>query len=608
MTDPDTGQISISDQLKTVPHEPGVYRFLDQKDKILYIGKAKNLKKRVSSYFSAGKKHSFRLQTLVKKTVNIRYIVTNSEVDALLLENNLIKEYQPRYNINLKDGKTYPFICIKNERFPRVFPTRRKVLDGSKYYGPFASVKTMNDILDLIRQNFKVRTCNYNLSEENISAGKFKVCLEYQIGNCQGPCEGLLSEEIYNQNIQYIEKILKGNLSQFLNTLKEEMKAAAAEYNFELAEECRKRIEKITQYKKRNTIFSERLTNLEVLTIGSLEFISIVNHFKIVNGRIIQTHSWEFNTRKNQDTEEEILAAVVEHISRDDKEFGKEIISNRQIEELLPEGSFNITVPKAGEKHRIMALSYKNCKTLLNEKVLRQNLRKPPPTTILLEQIKEDLNLTTLPHRIDCFDNSNIQGNHPVASMVVFIDGKPAKKEYRKFKIKTVIGPDDFASMTEIIYRRYKRVMEEGQKLPDLIVVDGGKGQLSAAAESLKELGIISKVPIIGIAKKLEELYFLNDPIPLHLDKRSPALKIIQRLRNEAHRFAINFHRDLRSKASTRTGLTEIKGFGEKTAQLLLKRFKSIKKLKAASQEEIEKEIGPKKAALLIESIKKGKI
>lgn len=599
----DSKDLPVKAQVKFVPEDPGVYRYFDKKGKLLYIGKAKNLKKRVKSYFTKQKGHSYRIGTMVNQIASIKYTVVNNEVEALTLENNLIKEFQPKYNILLKDGKTYPYICIKKERFPRVFPTRNKIKDGSEYYGPFTFVKTMYAFLELVRKNYQLRTCNFNLSPANIAAEKFKICLEYQIGNCLGPCEGKQTEEDYNQGIEAIRKILKGQMKPLLRSLTEEMHTAAEGMEFELAEKLRVQIERIGAYKRRNTIASETMLDAEILTVDRLNDLAIMNHFKVVNGAIISTHTYESRV-KNSETDEELLEVAFQKLEQEDDELNPLFYSNV---DFIPPGekdSFKVSVPLRGEKRKLVDLSLKNCRTLLEEKVLKQNFRKNPQDNIL-EQMQKDLSMKKLPRHIECFDNSNIQGEYPVASMVVFKDGKAAKKDYRHFKIKTVVGPDDFASMEEIVYRRYKRLLDEKQPLPDLIVVDGGKGQLSSAANSLRELGLIGTIPIIGIAKKLEEIFHLGDPIPLHLDKRSTSLKIIQQLRNEAHRFAITFHRDLRSKNTFKSKLTSIEGIGEGTRKKLLGHFRSVKKIKEASLEDLGKVVGPSKATMIIKAIEK---
>lgn len=588
----------LQELLEQLPDAPGIYQYFDERGSLLYIGKAKNLKKRVRSYFMAGRGHSYRIATMVAKIFDIRFTVVYSEVEALTLENNLIKEHQPKYNINLKDGKTYPYICIRNERFPRVFPTRTRVDDGSEYYGPFTSVKTMNAFLDMIRQNYKFRTCNYVLSEDNIQNGKYKVCLEYQIGNCFGPCEGLYDEQTYTQNIDAIRKILRGNLKELLDQLETEMFRLAGEYAFEKAEVVKKQIEQIRMYKRRNTVVSEQITDVEVLTADRLNDLAIINHFKVVNGAIIATHAWEVRI-KNEETDEELLTSVFERLLLEDDYLGTEILSNIAFPIEDEQQRFTIRVPQRSDKKKLVDLSMTNCRVLLEEKVWKQNLRKRTPEEPILEQLQKDLHLTTLPRHIECFDNSNIQGKYPVASLVVFKDGKPSKKDYRHFKIKTVEGPNDFASMEEIVYRRYKRLVDEGQPLPDLVIVDGGKGQLSSAAGSLENLGLSTKMPLIGIAKRLEEIYVVNDPFPLYLDKRSTSLKLIQQLRNEAHRFAITFHRDLRSKNTFVTKLTDLEGVGETTAKKLLTHFKSVKKIRAASMEELVQVVGQSKAEVI---------
>lgn len=607
MNDPGTKAEYLRELLAQLPDVPGVYQYFDEQGKLLYIGKAKNLKKRVKSYFVVAKGHSYRIATMVSKIQDIRYTVVNSEVEALTLENNLIKEHQPKYNINLKDGKTYPYICIRNERFPRVFPTRNRIDDGSEYFGPFTSGKTMNAFLDLIRQNYKFRTCNLNLNQDQIDAGKYKICLEYQIGNCFGPCENLYPEAEYKKNIDSIRKILRGNLRELLEQLESEMYRHAEEYAFEKAETIRQQLEQIRQYKRRNTVVSETITNVEVLAVDRLNDLAIINHFKVVSGAIIATHSWEVRLR-HEETDEELLASVLERLLDDDQNLGKEVICNIAFQTTDEFAGIEIRVPTRGDKKKLIDLALTNCRVLLEEKVWKQNLRKRNPEEPILEQMQKDLHLTTLPRHIECFDNSNIQGQYPVASLVVFKDGKPSKKDYRHFKIKTVEGPNDFASMEEIVHRRYKRLVEEGQPLPDLVIVDGGKGQLSSAAASLEALGLNTKMPLIGIAKKLEEIYVVNDPFPLHLDKRSTSLKLIQQLRNEAHRFAITFHRDLRSKNTFVTKLTNIDGIAETSAKKLLSHFKSVKKIKAASQSELEEILGPAKAKLIMEAIIAGSI
>ena len=602
-------QDAVLEKVRNLPDEPGVYRFLDKDGKIIYIGKAKSLRKRVSSYFMAGRGHSYRIHKMVGLIRDLAYTVTHSEVEALLLENNLIKNNQPKYNILLKDGKTYPYICIKNERFPRVFQTRTKVDDGSSYYGPYPSVMTMKAILNLIRGFIPLRTCNFHLSEANIQAGKFKRCLEYQIGNCLAPCEGLQSEAQYMEGIAQIRHILKGHLSPVLRQVEEQMKEAAEKYEFEKAEWHKRKLEKLRTYKQKSTVVSEAIRDLDVLTVEVEQDLAVVNHFHVMDGSIVQTHSWEIK-RKNQEDEAEILAATLEHMIAEDAGIGREVVSNVEWPEgTVPEG-FTISVPLRGDKKHLVDLSLKNCHTLLTEKLYKQNFQQRKSySDVMVDELQAALRMEQRPDHIECFDNSNIQGTSPVASCVVFKDGKPSKKDYRHFNIKTVVGPDDFASMEEIVFRRYRRVLDEGEPLPKLILIDGGKGQLNAAAKSLQALDLIGKVPVVGIAKRLEEIYKLGDPIPLHIDKRSNGLKLIQQLRNEAHRFAITFHRDQRSKApGQRSSLTSIKGIGPQAEKEILAAFKSLRKLKAASEEEREAKLGEHRAGLIRQAIEAGLI
>lgn len=598
----------VREQLRLVPDAPGVYRYYNKAGQLLYIGKAKSLLKRVRSYFTAGKGHSYRIATMVAQIADIQYTITHSESEALTLENNFIKEHQPKYNINLKDGKTYPYITITKERFPRVFSTRDRTDEDAEYYGPFTSVKSMHAFLDLIRQNYKFRTCNYNLSESNVRAGKFKLCLEYQIGNCLGPCEAQISEEEYLKNIASIRKILKGHLRELLEQLEQEMYAYAEEYAFEKAEAVRVMIEKIRAFKLRNTVVSEEIDAVDVLTVDRLNDLAVLNHFRVSRGAIVATHSWEVRI-KNDETDEELLASVFDRLLIEEG-MGKELLTNVAftLEDETLDWDGQIKVPTRGDRKMLVDLSLKNCRVLLEEKVWKQTFKKKSPQEPILEQLQKDLHLTALPKHIECFDNSNFHGTNPVASMVVFKDGKASKKDYRHFKIKTVEGPNDFASMEEIIHRRYKRCIDENLPFPNLIIVDGGKGQLSSAAKSLEELGLITKIPIIGIAKKLEEIYVLNDPIPLHLDKRSTSLKLIQQLRNEAHRFGITFHRDLRSKNTFVTHLTDLPGVGKGTADKLLQHFRSVKKVKEANLEELVAVIGQSRAALIKKAIEEGAI
>ncbi|MCX6296093.1 MAG: excinuclease ABC subunit UvrC, partial [Bacteroidetes bacterium] len=539
---------------------------------------------------------------LVKKIVDIKFIIVETELDALLLENNLIKKYQPRYNVLLKDDKTYPWICIKNERFPRVTTTRYVVKDGSSYYGPYASVKVMHMVLDLIRKLFKLRNCNLNLSEKNVTANKFKVCLEYHIGNCKAPCIGKETEEEYNTTILAIKEIIKGNSTVVAKHLKQQLQQHVEKLEFEKAELVKKQIDLLENFQSRSTVVNPSITDVDVFSIVTDEKNGYVNFLKVINGSIIQGHTIELKKKLDESPEELLTLAIIELRERFNS-TSKEIIVPFNIETEFPTLTF--TVPQRGDKKHLLELSERNVEYYRREKIKQENLVDPERhTKRILEQMKKDLHLTEEPRHIECFDNSNFQGAYPVAAMTVFKDCKPSKKDYRHFNIKTVEGPDDFASMEEIIYRRYKRVLEEEQSMPQLIVIDGGKGQLSAALESIDKLGLRGKVAIIGIAKKLEEIYFPGDSIPLYLDKRSETLKIIQQIRDEAHRFGITHHRSKRDKGTLKTELTEIKGISTSTSQKLLSHFKSVKRIKEASELELEKIIGKAKAKLVIDFYK----
>ena len=585
-------QIPIDVQLSALPNGPGVYQFYDKDDKILYVGKAKNLKKRVSSYFN--KNHEYgKTRVLVKKIKRIKHIVVPTESDALLLENNLIKEYKPRYNVMLKDDKSYPWLCLKNERFPRLFPTRRVIKDGSEYYGPYTSMKTVRTLLDLIKSVYPLRTCNYDLSEEKIKGGKYKVCLEYHLGNCKGPCEGLQSSEEYNRQIEDIKEIIKGNFKSSLHYFKGQMKILADQMRFEEAQRIKDKIEVLENYQVKSTIVNPKISNVDVFTIISDSAMAYVNFLQLSHGSIIRSHTMEIKKKLDESDEELLQLAIVEIRQR----------FNSQSQELyLPfevelEASLKVTVPKLGDKKRLVELSERNAKFYRQERFNQIKIIDPDRhTNRIMAQMKKDLRLSEEPRHIECFDNSNIQGTNPVAACVVFRDGKPSKKEYRHFNIKTVTGPDDFASMEEVVFRRYKRLLEEDESLPQLIIIDGGKGQLSSALKSLEALGLRGKIAIVGIAKRLEEIYFPGDSIPLYLDKKSESLKIIQHLRNEAHRFGITFHRNKRSKSAINSELETIEGVGEKTARDLLKKFKSVKRIKEASLEHLTEIVGPSKA------------
>lgn len=585
-------ETSLEIQLKTLPNLPGVYQYYDANDTIIYVGKAKNLKKRVSSYFT--KNHDYgKTRVLVKKIVNIKHIVVDTETDALLLENNLIKKYQPRYNVMLKDDKSYPWICIKKERFPRVFQTRRLIKDGSEYFGPYTSVKTVYTLLELIRGLYPLRTCNYDLSEEKISAGKYKVCLEYHLGNCKGACEGHETEEEYNQSIKAIREILKGNFKDSLHQFKGQMKTLAEEMLFEEAQKVKEKIEVLENYQARSTVVNPKISNVDVFSIASDESYGYVNFLQLSYGSIIRSHTLELK-KKLEETDEQLLELAITEIRQRFNSQSKEIYAPFKIN--LGE-NVKVTVPKLGDKKHIVDLSLRNAKYYRLEQLKQIKITDPDRhANRIMAQMKADLRLSEEPRHIECFDNSNIQGTNPVAACVVFKNGKPSKKDYRHFNIKTVEGPDDFASMTEVVYRRYKRLQDEEQPLPQLIVIDGGKGQLSAALKSLDDLNLRGKIAIVGIAKRLEELFYPDDPIPLYLNKKSETLKIIQQLRNEAHRFGIEHHRNKRSKSALNTELETIPGIGEKTVVELLKHFKSAKRVSYAKLDELEEVVGISKA------------
>ena len=577
-----------------LPNAPGVYQFFDNTKKIIYVGKAKDLKKRVSSYFS--KNHDNRKTALlVRNIVEIKYMVVESEEDALLLENNLIKKYQPRYNIRLKDDKTYPWICIKKEPFPRVFKTRNVIRDQSVYFGPYTSHHTVSVLLDLVKKMYKLRTCNYHLSEENIRKKKFKVCLEYHLGNCLGPCEGHEGESHYLEGIEQIKDILKGNVSGVIKYLKELMQGYSENFQYEDAQEIKEKLGALQRYQSRSTVVSSTITDVDVFSIDETEKAAFVNYLKVIKGAIVQTHTLEI-AKSMDEKAEEILPMAITEIRQKIYSNAKEILVPIKIDTAL--NGIKIRVPSRGDKKKLLDLSSRNAKYFRMEKEKKQFLSDPQTRyDRILKTIQKDLHLKELPIRIECFDNSNLQGSNPVAACVVFINTKPAKKEYRHFNIKTVVGPDDFASMEEVIYRRYKRQVEEKKELPQLIVIDGGKGQLSAAVKALDKLNLRGKISLIGIAKRLEEIYFPGDSVPLYLNKNSESLKIIQQLRDEAHRFGITFHRNKRTSDLIKTELNDIQGIGISTSQKLLKKFKSVKSVKEKSQEELAKEIGKSKAA-----------
>ncbi len=592
---------SLELQLKTLPDSPGVYQYYDKEDIILYVGKAKNLKKRVASYFT--KNHgNAKTRILVNKIVSIKHIVVETETDALLLENNLIKKYQPRYNIMLKDDKTYPWICIKKERFPRVFMTRRVIKDGSEYFGPYTNVRTVKVLLDLIRELYPLRTCNYDLSREKIMAKKYKVCLEYHLGNCNGPCQDFQEEESYKETIKAIRNIIKGNFKESVDKFQEMMQLLAEKMEFEEAQKVKEKLNLLSNYQSKSTIVNPSINNVDVFSIISDESYGYVNFFKIANGSIIQSHTTEVK-KKLDETDKRILELAAVEIRQRFNSTSKEVYVPFKIDLGT---SIKVTVPKVGDKKRIIELSERNAKYYRQEQFKQIKITNPDRhVKRIMIQMQKDLRLSEEPRHIECFDNSNIQGTNPVAACVVFRDSKPRKKEYRHYNIKTVDGPDDFASMEEVVFRRYKRLLSEDQSLPQLIVIDGGKGQLSSALKSLDLLGLRGKIAIIGIAKRLEEIYYPGDPIPMYLDKRSETLKIIQYLRNEAHRFGITLHRNKRSKSAIQSELEQIPSIGKQTITSLLRKFKSAKRVQKASLKELQEIVGDSRAKTIYQYFKK---
>jgi excinuclease ABC subunit C len=574
----------------SIPQLPGVYRFLDSESKILYVGKAKNIRSRLSNYFGDKKFIPYKSRVLTKNASNIEFTIVETEHDALLLENTLIKKFQPRYNVSLKDAKSYSYIVIKNEPFPRVFFTRKVFKDGSTYFGPYTSKFRQKIILELLKKMFPLRNCTYHLSDENIRKKKFKVCLEYHIKNCKGACEGFESHQEYMTKIEQIKNILKGNFQEVKAHFMNEIGKYSELMEFEKAQEILDKLEFFDDYQAKSTVVSSSIRDLDVFTFRSDEKLAYVNFMKIINGALINTDTVEMEKNLNEDQEELLVFAIL-RLRETYNSIASEILTPFDIK--LPE-DITVTVPQRGEKWKLLELSQKNLDYYISQKKRQEvnNLNKATPAERILTTLKGDLHMDVIPLHIECFDNSNMQGTNPVASCVVFKNAKPSKKDYRHFKIKTVEGPNDFASMKEIVSRRYKRLLEEGESLPQLIIIDGGKGQLSSAVESLEELNILDKVTVIGIAKKLEEIFFPFDSIPLYINKKSESLKLIQQCRNEAHRFAITFHRDLRSKSFLKTELTDIEGVGEKTADKLLKQFGSVVQLQSKSLEEIEAVVG----------------
>jgi excinuclease ABC subunit C len=585
--------------IKSIPENPGVYQYYDIDEKLIYVGKAKNLKKRVSSYFTKENHDQAKTAILVRKIIDIKYLVVDTEHDALLLENNLIKKYQPKYNVLLKDDKTFPWICVTNERFPRIFSTRKLIRDGSNYYGPYVSGRVLHAILDLTKKMYPIRNCRFSLIEKNIEAKKFKVCLEYHIGNCLGPCEGLQTEENYEIGISHIKTILKGNVGVVLKQLTAMLQEYVATMQFEKAQELKERIKALENYQSKSTVVSATITNIDVFSIQSDEKSAYVNFFKVIDGAIVQGHTIEMKKRLDESDDDLLQMAVVELRIR------FQSISPEVIVPFIPSVEIpgvEFTVPKIGDKKQLLELSVRNVGYYRKDKASRELLVAPDRhKKRILATMMKDLRLKVEPRRIECFDNSNFQGDFAVSAMTVFKDARPAKKEYRHFSVKTVIGPDDFATMEEVIYRRYKRVIDENLEMPQLIVIDGGKGQLSAAMKSLYKLGLNEKVAIIGIAKRLEEIYYPDDAIPLYLDKKSETLRIIQQIRDEAHRFGITHHRNKRSKETIKTQLTEIKGISDVTAQKLLNAFKSVLQIKEKSELELANVIGNAKGKLVWE-------
>lgn len=588
----------LKELVAVLPESPGVYQYLDKNGTIIYVGKAKRLKRRVSSYFNKYQDRA-KVRILVRNIADIKHIVVDTEQDALLLENNLIKKYQPRYNSLLKDDKTYPWICIKNEPFPRIFSTRNFVRDGSSYFGPYTSGYSLKIMLDLIRQLYPLRTCALNLNRQQIAKGKYKICLEHHIGNCLGPCEGLQTEEDYALAISDIKEILKGNSNAVVSLLKERMTALSKEMKFEEAQKVKTKLDHLVEFQSKSTIVSPTIHNVDVFSIIDDDDCAYINFMKVVNGAIVQVHTFEMQKRVDEEPEE-ILLSVIEESRQRLLSTSFEIIVPFELDFELDRITF--TVPQRGDKKKLLELSQRNALTYKNEK-LKQQMNRSPEKRVerIMETMKKDLRLKEWPVLIEGFDNSNIQGTNPVASCVVFRNGKPSKRDYRHFNIKTVVGANDFASMEEIIYRRYRRQLDEGNPLPQLILIDGGKGQLGAAINSLEKLGLMGRISIIGIAKRLEELYFPGDPVPLYLDKNSETLKVLQNVRNESHRFGITFHRDKRSKAFLVSELDGIKGIGDKTKEALMSELKSVDGIGKASLEQLTRIVGSAKAKIVFD-------
>lgn len=580
-------------KLRLLPEKPGIYQYFDKDGVIIYVGKAKNIRKRVSSYFS--KNHDNAKTTiLVRKIEDIHYMVVDSELDALLLENSLIKKHQPRYNIQLKDDKTYPWICIKREPFPRIFPTRRVVKDGSRYFGPYPSVKVMHTLLELLKDLYPLRTCALDLAPQKVAEHRYKVCLEYHIGNCKGPCIGNETADSYQEYITQIEAILKGNISSVIGHLKRIMQEYAGKYQYEEAQSIKNKIDLLEKFQARSTVVSPTIHEVDVITFVEDEKSAFVNYLVISNGSII--HGYTVEVRKKLDeTPADIIGFTLLDMRERFNSQSREILIENEIELEIP--GLNFFVPQRGDKKQLVDLSIRNAKFFRLEKLKHESIKDPERhTERILAQMQKDLRLQELPVHIECFDNSNIQGTNPVSACVVFRDAKPSKKDYRHFNVKTVVGPDDFATMEEAVFRRYRRMLDENQSLPQLIIIDGGKGQLSAALKALEQLGLRGKIAIVGIAKRLEEIFFPGDSIPIYLDKRSESLKVIQHLRNEAHRFGITHHRNRRSKGAFVSELVQIEGIGPKTHEELMKTFKTVSQIREATPESLAAVIGRAKA------------
>lgn len=587
----------IKEIVRNLPKKPGVYRFYDKDRKILYVGKAKYLKNRVSSYFNKIKYENRKTKLLVRKIDHIEYIVVESEYEALLLENSLIKKHQPHYNVALRDDKTYPWICIKKEPFPRVFSTRNLIKDGSEYYGPYASVKMMHTVLNIISKLYKLRTCSYHLSPTNIANKKYRVCLEYHIGNCLGGCEGKQSEYDYDKSIDEIRHILKGNLGDLTKDLKETMMRYASELQFEKAQELKERVELLENYQAKSTVVNYKIHNVDVFSIVSDSYAGYVNFMKINSGAVVQLHTLEIR-KKMEETDQELLAIGIAEIRQKFGSTSKELYLSQKVD--MEMDDLKIIVPKIGDKKKLIEMSLRNAKYFMMDRYKAMEKVDPEShSNRVMQQVQKDLRLKELPVHIECFDNSNIQGEFPVAACVVFKNGKPSKRDYRHFNIKTVVGPDDFASMEEVVYRRYSRLLREGESLPQLVVIDGGKGQLHSAVNSLERLGLMGKIAVVGIAKRLEEIYFPGDSIPIYLDKRSESLRIIQFLRNEAHRFGITHHRNQRGKSIVKSELHQIKGIGPKISEQLLTKIGSVKRIKEATLDELSVVVGEAKAKIV---------